>query len=162
MAYLHGFEPPILHRDLKPANLLVTKSMQVKICDFGLSVQKKIKGVGDQVSTPRAEAEAEADTPKEAAALAETAALLAEEQAAVEGQVGGTAPYSAPEVLLGKDFDIGCDVFSMGVIIWEVFTRSRPWDGIHAARISQLVRVDVDILSVFLAVYTCACRRLIS
>ena len=86
----------------------------------------------------------------------------------MEEAVGGTAPYSAPEVLLGKDLDIGaslslpyslleglccsfglifggvcldvgCDVFSMGVIIWEMFTRSRPWDGTHAARISQLV-----------------------
>ena len=44
MAYLNGFKPPILHRDLKPANLLVTKTLQVKICDFGLSVQKSIEG----------------------------------------------------------------------------------------------------------------------
>ena len=125
----------------------MSKSLQVKICEFGLSVQKKINGVGDQLNTPRgdgdgeAEGEAEAATPEEAAAEteAEAAALLAEEQvrvdcaacfvyvytcpaidrsideeqAALEGQVGGTAPYSAPEVLLERTWMLAvCFVYA--------------------------------------------------
>ena len=54
MAYLNGFKPPILHRDLKPANLLVTKTLQVKICDFGLSVQTSIEGARPMENPERA------------------------------------------------------------------------------------------------------------
>jgi serine/threonine protein kinase len=142
MAYLHGFEPPILHRDLKPANLLVTKSLQVKICDFGLSEQKLLEaetttqqeaaekddgGNADQDGGGGADADEDEDDPQ-------------------EDQLGGTAPYSAPEVLLGKELDVGCDVFSFGVIVWEMFTRRRPWDNVHAARISQVVGFDDERL----------------
>lgn len=136
MAYLHGFSPPIIHRDLKPANLLVTKTLQVKICDFGLSVQKKIIGVGTddgsspRTSSPGADGEGEDD------------------DTGVGDQLGGTAPYSAPEVLLGKELDTGCDVFSFGVIIWEMFSRRRPWHGVHVARISQLVGFDDERLPI--------------
>ena len=81
--------------------------MQVKICDFGLSVQQAIGS-------------------KEAIG-------------AVDQVEGGTAPYSAPEVLLGKELDEGADVFAFGVIVWEMYARTRPWAGTHAARITQLV-----------------------
>eukprot|EP01047_Picozoa_sp_COSAG01_P016953 COSAG01_NODE_885_length_12924_cov_63.044990_4_plen_230_part_00 len=137
MAYLHGFEPPILHRDLKPANLLITAKLtvnlsqptalivimrnhefrprktQVKICDFGLSVQQppNEEGAGEGVG-------------------------------AVDQELGGTAPYSAPEVLLGKELQEGADVFAFGVILWEIITRRRPWAMVHPARISALVGLE--------------------
>ena len=136
MAYLHNFSPPIIHRDLKPANLLVTKTLQVKICDFGLSVQKTIIGVGTddgsspRTSSPGADGEGEDD------------------DTGGGDQLGGTAPYSAPEVLLGKELDTGCDVFSFGVITWEMFSRRRPWHGVHVARISQLVGLDDERLPI--------------
>jgi serine/threonine protein kinase len=138
MAYLHGFSPPILHRDLKPANLLVTKTLQVKICDFGLSQQTKIIGGGndDEPGTRAASRASSADADDDDE----------DDGTGVDDQLGGTAPYSAPEVLLGKELDVGCDIFSFGVIIWEFFTRRRPWDGVHAARISQLVGFDDERL----------------
>lgn len=138
MAYLHGFSPPILHRDLKPANLLVTKTLQVKICDFGLSQQTKIIGCGNDD-----ESETRSSSRASSAGVGDDGE---DDDTDVDNQLGGTAPYSAPEVLLGKELDVGCDVFSFGVIIWEIFTRRRPWDGVHAARISQLVGFDDERL----------------
>jgi len=111
LRYLHGFEPPILHLDLKPANLLITAKLDVKICDFGLSrTQLSVEKEGEMPA-----------------------------RTVYKGVEGGTAPYSAPEVLLGKDIDKGADVFAFGVVLCEIYTRKRPWFGVHAARISQLV-----------------------
>ena len=107
---------PILHRDLKPANLLVTRHLQVKIADFGLSMQRDSSleegGVG-----------------------------------AVELN-GGTVAYSAPEVLLGKACDEKVDVFSFGVCVWEIYCRRRPWDGVHEARVTQIVGMEDKRLDV--------------
>jgi hypothetical protein len=146
MAYLHGFQPPILHRDLKPANLLITAKLDVKIADFGLSVQRSCEQGGEGIG-------------------------------AVDQDLGGSAPYSAPEVLIGgkdlqqgkpvygfwcaltamyicggcckkKTTGPGADVFSFGVILWEIFTRRRPWAGVHAARISALVGLEDQRLEI--------------
>ena len=114
----------------------MTKTLQVKICDFGLSVQKKIIGIGNDDGSSTRTSSPDADAKGE------------EDDTGVGDQLGGTAPYSAPEVLLGKELDIGCDVFSFGVIIWEMFTRRRPWHGVHVARISQLVGFDDERLAI--------------
>eukprot|EP01052_Picozoa_sp_SAG31_P007067 SAG31_NODE_332_length_17516_cov_3.552840_13_plen_195_part_00 len=119
MSYLHnwrdrnGLRLPILHRDLKPANLLVTRHLTVKIADFGLSMQRSGSTKSAGIG-------------------------------AVDQSTGGTAPYSAPEVLLGKPLlgSGACDIFSFGVIVWELYCRRRPWGGAHEARIIQLVGMD--------------------
>ena len=49
---------------------------------------------------------------------------------------------------MGKELDVGCDIFSFGVIVWEIFNRQRPWDGVHAARISQVVGFDDERLPI--------------
>lgn len=51
---------------------------------------------------------------------------------------GGTPEWMAPEVIRNEPFTEKCDIFSLGVIIWELFTLNRPWDGTPPERVSSL------------------------
>jgi eukaryotic-like serine/threonine-protein kinase len=89
----------ILHRDLKPENIVVNPAGQVKILDFG--VAKRL---------PRADEFATLDT-------------LATQPAGLSG----TPPYMAPEVLQEKEADTRADIFSLGVICYEMLSGKNPF-----------------------------------
>jgi serine/threonine-protein kinase len=88
----------IIHRDLKPGNLRVTPEKVLKILDFGLA----------QLSV----------LPEEGA-LADTET--------VQHRFAGTPPYSSPEQLLGKEPDVRSDIYSAGVVLYELATGFRPF-----------------------------------
>jgi serine/threonine protein kinase len=92
----------ITHRDLKPANVMVTESGVVKVLDFGLA-----RG-GDE------------DGP----AAIEEATLLTQ-----KGTVLGTAPYMSPEQVEARPTDHRSDLFSLGIVMYEMATGSRPFKG---------------------------------
>ena len=94
----------IIHRDIKPANLMLTSNGQVKVLDFGLA---KINPVAGQ-------------------ARAETAASGTH---TVPGMVMGTARYMSPEQILGQPVDPRTDVFSLGVVLFEMTTGHSPFPG---------------------------------
>ena len=94
----------ILHRDLKPANVMLTVDGRVKVLDFGLA---KLK-------------EALAQQPDETRAVTE---------ATGEGRILGTAAYMSPEQAEGKPIDARSDVFSLGVVLYEMATGQRPFKG---------------------------------
>ena len=94
----------IIHRDIKPANVFITKSGQIKVLDFGLA---KISRDGIPAGD---------DTPYEDSLTA-------------VGVVPGTAVYMSPEQARGEDLDPRSDIFSFGVVLYEMATGQKPFRG---------------------------------
>ena len=92
----------ILHRDIKPENVLVSKNGYAKVADFGLA---KLSAITEGETTP----------------------TLAEQTR--PGMVIGTIPYMSPEQASGRPVDARSDVFSFGVLLYELLCGRRPFQG---------------------------------
>ena len=108
----------IIHRDLKPANILVTKA-GVKLLDFGLA---------------RIEAESAGDGP-DAGTTGGLTTLTTDAALTVQGTTMGTVPYMSPEQLQGRPADARSDIFAFGLVLYEMLTAKRAFNGSTPASI---------------------------
>ena len=102
-------EKGIVHRDLKPANVKVTPSGQVKVLDFGLAAvaQGNVAASGNAQNSP-------------------TMTMMGATQA---GLILGTASYMSPEQAAGKPVDKRADVWSFGVVLYEMLAGNKLFEG---------------------------------
>ncbi len=113
----------VVHRDLKPSNIMVTEDGQVKVLDFGLAKLRppEVESGMDELDT-----------------MTLTRA----------GSALGTKPYMSPEQTMGKPIDHRTDIFSLGIVVYEMASGRRPFQGETAAElVSSILRDEPPPIS---------------
>jgi eukaryotic-like serine/threonine-protein kinase len=118
LAAAHG--KGIVHRDLKPANVMVTEEGRVKVLDFGLAKEIRAANSSDATMTSAGHTEV--------------------------GLVMGTPRYMSPEQIAGRAVDHRSDIFSLGVLLYEMATGRRPFTGTSSAELASAILRDTPPL----------------
>jgi serine/threonine protein kinase len=109
-------EKGIVHRDLKPANVMVSREGRVKVLDFGLAKDVRTPNLRDATMTSASQTQL--------------------------GVVMGTPAYMSSEQTSGRPLDHRTDIFSLGVVLHEMATGRRPFDGNSSAELVSAILRD--------------------
>ncbi len=113
-------EAGIIHRDIKPGNIMIRKDRIVKVLDFGLAKLTKLTN--------------ESEFDSEAATLAKVTT--------VPGMLLGTPSYMSPEQARARELDSRTDIFSLGIVIYEMIAGVKPFEGESYADIMGAILKD--------------------
>src|SRR5450631_2232592 len=102
----------IIHRDIKPENIMLTARNQVKVLDFGLAKVMRDSSMID----------------------IDTASMLS-----IPGMVMGTVPYMSPEQVRGEGLDCRSDIFSFGIVLYELLSGRRPFEAKSSAEVISAI-----------------------
>ena len=121
-------EAGIVHRDIKPENLMLRPDGYVKVLDFGIAklTESKIEDRRSRIAGPQSNSPPTTFDPLSSILYPLSTA---------SGIILGTARYMAPEQALGLEVDARADVFSLGVVLYEMITSRAPFNGVNAIEV---------------------------
>ena len=117
MRFAAAHEKGIVHRDLKPANVMMTIDGRVKVLDFGLAKEIRAGDAADATLTAAGHTQM--------------------------GIVMGTPAYMSPEQIAGRAVDHRTDIFSLGILLYQMATGQRPFEGASSIELASAILRDV-------------------
>jgi serine/threonine-protein kinase len=109
-ALSHAHERAVVHRDVKPSNVLITRRGEVKVVDFGIAQRERLPSADILLGATHEQGDRASR-----GAIGDNAAF-------------GTPAYMSPEQILGEFVDARSDLFSLGVVLYQLLSGSRPFD----------------------------------